>query len=81
MPTATLPAKGQVTIPLAIRKTLKLRPGDKLEFVANVEREAVLRPATRDIRESRGLFAHKAKRPVTTEEMNEAIRRRGGRMP
>jgi AbrB family looped-hinge helix DNA binding protein len=30
--TATLTAKGQITIPLAIRQRLQLKPGDELEF-------------------------------------------------
>lgn len=30
--TATLTSKGQITIPLSIRRHLGLKPGDKLEF-------------------------------------------------
>lgn len=30
--TATITSKGQITIPLGIRKHLGLKPGDKLEF-------------------------------------------------
>ncbi len=33
MATATLNAKGQITIPVLVRTTLGLRPGDEIEFV------------------------------------------------
>ena len=33
--TPTITAKGQITIPLAIRKRLGLRPGDRIEFDEN----------------------------------------------
>jgi AbrB family looped-hinge helix DNA binding protein len=32
MATATVNAKGQVTIPVQVRATLGLRPGDEIEF-------------------------------------------------
>ncbi|MBU4629207.1 AbrB/MazE/SpoVT family DNA-binding domain-containing protein [Pseudomonas sp. BF61] len=33
MANATLNAKGQITIPVQVRATLGLRPGDEIEFV------------------------------------------------
>ena len=33
MATATVNAKGQITIPVQVRATLGLRPGDEIEFV------------------------------------------------
>ncbi|GIX47915.1 MAG: hypothetical protein KatS3mg131_2126 [Candidatus Tectimicrobiota bacterium] len=33
MPTSRMTAKGQVTIPKALRERLGLRPGDEVEFV------------------------------------------------
>ncbi|NCO42795.1 MAG: hypothetical protein AUJ96_10505 [Armatimonadetes bacterium CG2_30_66_41] len=79
MATATLSARGQMTIPRVIREHLHLHPGDRLEFVIRDGQEVTIRPPSADIRELRGMLAHKVKRPVTVEEMNEAIRQRAGR--
>jgi antitoxin PrlF len=33
MPTSTLTSKGQITLPLAVRKALSLDAGDQVDFV------------------------------------------------
>jgi len=78
MPQSTVTAKGQTTIPRSIRKHLNLHPGDKLEFVVTEGSEVLLRPATVDVTELRGLLHDAVKRPVAIEDMNAAVRRRGG---
>lgn len=66
--------KGQVTIPRALRDRFKLRPGDRLIVtVEEGERLAISRPRT-SLRDLIGILP-KPKRPVTVEEMNEAIRK------
>lgn len=35
--TATISSKGQITLPAAIRRSLKLRPGDKITIVKHKE--------------------------------------------
>ena len=42
--TSTLSTKGQVTIPLPVRRRLGLREGDRIEFVAQGEL-TIIRPA------------------------------------
>jgi AbrB family looped-hinge helix DNA binding protein len=37
MPTATVTSKGQVTIPRKVREALRLRPGDRVDFVLGEE--------------------------------------------
>jgi antitoxin PrlF len=77
MPTATLTSKGQTVIPKAIRDHLKLQPGDSLDFVVQDSGEVLIRPATEDIRRLKGLLHRPGRLPVSVEEMNQAIRKRG----
>ena len=41
--TATLDANNQITLPLEIRKQLRIRPGDKVQFVPSETGEVLLR--------------------------------------
>jgi antitoxin PrlF len=43
-PNSTLSSKGQITIPLEIRRRLGLKEGDRVEFVVEGER-TIIRPA------------------------------------
>jgi antitoxin PrlF len=46
--TATVTSKGQITVPLSVRKRLGLKVGDRLEFV-NKGGEIMLRPARGEV--------------------------------
>jgi AbrB family looped-hinge helix DNA binding protein len=78
MSTSTLTSKGQTTIPKDVRKRLNLHPGDRLEFVIDEDGRVLLLPATLDVSELAGMLKRPAK-PVTVAEMNQVIRKRGGR--
>lgn len=73
MALATLTSKGQTTIPKEIRDLLGLAPGDKLDFVVESDGRVVLRPATLDVRQLRGLLRRRGGKPVSLEEMDSAI--------
>ncbi|NIR32559.1 MAG: AbrB/MazE/SpoVT family DNA-binding domain-containing protein [Gammaproteobacteria bacterium] len=76
MSTSTITSKGQTTIPKEIREQLGLSPGDRVEYVVEPDGRVVLLPATRHVNELRGILKHRAPaRPVTLEEMDEAIRK------
>lgn len=75
MATSRLTRKGQTTIPGAIRKHLKLTPGDRMDLVVQGDGSVRLEAATVDIRELKGLLAP-ARRRATTEPMRATIRRR-----
>ena len=78
MSTSTLTSKGQITIPKDIRKQLNLHSGDRLEFVIDEDGRVLVLSASIDASESAGMLKAPA-RPVSVEEMNRAIRKRGGR--
>ena len=77
MPSATVTSKGQLTLPKAIRDLLRLGAGDRVDFIVKDDGTVVLRPATVDVRELKGLLHRKGLTPLSVEEMNAIIRRRG----
>jgi antitoxin PrlF len=75
MAASTLTRKGQTTIPLKVRNHLKLRPGDKIEFVIESDGKVVMIPKNVDIHELAGMLGP-ARRRLTIEQMDEAVRSR-----
>ena len=49
MSTSTLTSKGQATVPVAVRRALRLRPGDRVEFVEVTPGRVEIRPANRPV--------------------------------
>lgn len=73
MPTATLTSKGQITVPQAVRQSLGLEAGDRVDFVpldTGGFRVVALR---KDVSTLRGRFAGRVKAPVTLRQMAEAV--------
>ena len=73
MPSSTLTTRGRATIPKAIREHLRLRAGQRLDFRIDRHGRLVVIPRARDIRELKGILRFDRRRPVSVEEMNEAI--------
>jgi antitoxin PrlF len=73
MAAATLTSKGQTTIPKEIRDFLGIGPGDKLDFVVESDGRVILRPATLDVRQLRGMLKRSGRKAVTMAEMDKAI--------
>ena len=46
MATAAVTSKGQITIPLEVRKKLGLKPGDRVRFIEGEHGEYILKPKT-----------------------------------
>jgi len=78
MSTSTLTSKGQTTIPKDVRKRLNLHPGDRLEFVIDEDGRVLVLPASIDASELAGMLKPPV-RPISVDDMNRAIRKRGGR--
>ena len=73
MATATLTSKGQTTIPKDIRDRLRLKAGDRLDFVLQPDGGVLMVPATIHAKELKGLLP-RPKKPVSLEQMERAIR-------
>jgi len=69
---STLTTKGQATIPKAIRDHLGLKPGDRVKFFVHPDGSVVLLPKL-PVTALRGIVKSRRRRPVTIEEMNDAI--------
>lgn len=72
MATASVTSKGQITIPIEVRKKLGLKPGDRVAFIENENGEYIFKPKTGSIMDMAGILKWTGK-PVTIEEMNETI--------
>jgi antitoxin PrlF len=68
---SSINAKGQVTIPIAIREHLCLKPGDRVKFFVHPNGSVVLWPKI-PVSQLRGMVKA-GKRPATIEEMDAAI--------
>ena len=68
---STITAKGQTTIPKAIREHLRLRPGARVKYFIHPDGTVVLLP-TMPVTALRGIVRPR-ERPVTLEEMDAAI--------
>jgi len=77
MTTATITSKGQVTIPKDVRSRLGIGAGDRVEFVEIQDGVFQIVAATQDVQALKGIVP-KPKKPVTIDEMNQAIAERGG---
>ncbi len=72
MTAAKVTSKGQITIPAEVRRRMRVGSGDRVEFVEIEKGVFAIRPIKGDVRSLKGLLKA-PKRPITIEEMNEAI--------
>ena len=70
MPHSTVTRKGQTTIPGKIRKALRIKPGDKLEYV--LEGDHVTLRVYLGTRSLKGVLASKKGKGMTFAEIREA---------
>jgi len=80
MTSLRITSKGRITIPIAVRKKLGLKPGPRVWFIENENGEYVMKVRTGSFMNLRGMFKWTGK-PVTIEEMNEAIAQVGACEP
>ncbi len=68
MAMVTITTKGQITIPKSVRESLKLNPGDKIEFTVMDKMEVIMRPISKKVD---GVFGR-----LNRPEMNQTIKKR-----
>lgn len=73
MPTATVTSKGQITIPVTVRRALGIHAGDRVDFVFHSDDRIEFRPATRSVTELKGFFGPRTEPPLSIEEMDQAV--------
>lgn len=73
MAAATVTSKGQVTLPKAIRDALGVHAGDRVVFVRQTDGTIVVEAETLDVRRLQGQLRRFATRPISVDEMDEAI--------
>ncbi|WP_296658761.1 AbrB/MazE/SpoVT family DNA-binding domain-containing protein [Paraburkholderia sp.] len=77
MTAATITSKGQVTIPVDVRNHLGLESGDRIEFsFSEATGRYEIYPVTRSLASLKGIVKKPAK-PVSIEDMNQAIAEQG----
>ncbi len=72
MLSATITSKGQITIPIDIRKSLELKAGDKLKFVMDGEK-VMFWAVTKNISSLKGMIK-KPETLVSLEDMKTSIK-------
>ena len=76
MPSSLITAKGQTTIPKAIRDRLRVAPGDRVDFVVQADGTVTVEPAIQGVTPLKGLLAAKRRQPVSVAAMHAAIQKR-----
>ncbi|MCY4045884.1 MAG: AbrB/MazE/SpoVT family DNA-binding domain-containing protein [Cellvibrionales bacterium] len=74
MTSATVTAKGQITVPAAVRKALHIEAGDRIEFVEVAEGKFEILAASKDAKQLKGMISTNKK--ISIEQMNQAIKKK-----
>ena len=73
MTVATLTSKGQITMPRAVRETLGLEAGDKVDFIADDSGGFKVVALRKEVHGLRGRFAGRASKVVSVQDMADAV--------
>jgi AbrB family looped-hinge helix DNA binding protein len=76
MPEATITSKGQITIPKAVREALKLKPGDRIDFIQDEQGQIILTPIKTSVDEMYGILHRPGQPQLSPEDMDAAIRKK-----
>jgi antitoxin PrlF len=73
VPTAKVTSKGQVTIPRTIREHLHVAEGDRIDFQVGEDGVVRVVSLSLSVRELYGMLRRPGRKPVSLQEMEEAI--------
>ena len=73
MSEATVTSKGQVTLPVEVRRKLGLRPGDRVDFIIESSREVVFRPKKMPLTSLLGIMRRSGDKAASVDQMQESI--------
>jgi antitoxin PrlF len=77
METGTLSSKGQITIPKKVREFLNIQTSEKIIFIPLEEGKVLITTEQKSATSIFGILKHrKKKQPISTEQMENAIRQR-----
>jgi AbrB family looped-hinge helix DNA binding protein len=76
MAVSTITAKGQTTIPKKIRNHLKLRTGDRIDFIVQDNGKVMLEPATLDAKDLEGILHRPGMKAVSVKDIAKAVKKR-----
>jgi AbrB family looped-hinge helix DNA binding protein len=77
LPHSTVTSKGQTTIPTKVRKALRIKPGDKLEYAIEGDHATVrVHPGTRSLK---GLLASKKGKAMSFDQIRDSAAKAVGR--
>ena len=72
MESSAITSRGQTTVPAKVRAALGLKPGDKVRYLI-LENGDVYLQRSRSVRELKGLLHRPGQKPMTLEEIDDAI--------
>ena len=72
MASTSLTSKGQITLPISVRKKLRLHSGDQVDFIEREDGEFTVRAKKGNLMDFYGIFQSNEKR-LTDEEINDSI--------
>lgn len=75
MPVATITSKGQVTIPLEVRRRLRLKAGDRIDFRFGAKGEVTLASKRVPFEEIQGMLRNRDQKAVSVRDMDHGIER------
>ena len=76
MVTAKLTSKGQLTLPKAVRESLRLHTGDRVAFMVHGAEEAVMKPVNKSVDDVFGRLHRPGQSPKTVAAMKAAVAER-----